>query len=179
MIVSGFFFSFVVGRMASIVAKLDSHRTAYNERMEVVTAFLKDTNLPRALEKRCAGPACVASSVYTMSDRVQGCDVSGITCGPFTPGCSAAGSLTPCGSALVPWDQLSLSGCLTCSKSRRPSRTTAGCDKVWCLLPAPCFLLPDPCASASASCLTACLSLSGCWTCSRSRPPSRTTARPC
>ncbi len=55
MIVSGFFFSFVVGRMASIVAKLDSHRTAYNERMEVVTAFLKDTNLPRPLEKRC-GP---------------------------------------------------------------------------------------------------------------------------
>lgn len=54
MIVSGFFFSFVVGRMASIVAKLDSHRTAYNERMEVVTAFLKDTNLPRPLEKRCA-----------------------------------------------------------------------------------------------------------------------------
>lgn len=53
MIVSGFFFSFVVGRMASIVAKLDSHRTAYNERMEVVTAFLKDTNLPRPLEKRC------------------------------------------------------------------------------------------------------------------------------
>lgn len=54
MIVSGFFFSFVVGRMANIVAKLDSHRTAYNERMEVVTAFLKDTNLPRPLEKRCA-----------------------------------------------------------------------------------------------------------------------------
>lgn len=52
MIVSGFFFSFVVGRMASLVAKMDSHRTAYNERMEVVTTFLKDTNLPRPLSKR-------------------------------------------------------------------------------------------------------------------------------
>ena len=59
MIVSGFFFSFVVGRMASIVAKLDSHRTAYNERMEVVTAFLKDTNLPRPLEKRCVRCCCL------------------------------------------------------------------------------------------------------------------------
>lgn len=61
MIVSGFFFSFVVGRMASIVAKLDSHRTAYNERMEVVTAFLKDTNLPRPLEKRCVTLSAFAS----------------------------------------------------------------------------------------------------------------------
>lgn len=52
MIVSGFFFSFVVGRMASVVAKLDSHRTAYNEKLEVVTTFLKDTNLPRQLSKR-------------------------------------------------------------------------------------------------------------------------------
>ncbi|KAF6262699.1 hypothetical protein COO60DRAFT_586187 [Scenedesmus sp. NREL 46B-D3] len=52
MIVSGFFFSFVVGRMASLVAKLDSHRTAYNDKLEVVTTFLKDTDLPRHLSKR-------------------------------------------------------------------------------------------------------------------------------
>ncbi|KAF8058454.1 esf2 [Scenedesmus sp. PABB004] len=52
MIVSGFFFSFVVGRMASLVAKLDSHRTAVNEKLEVVTTFLKDVELPRHLARR-------------------------------------------------------------------------------------------------------------------------------
>jgi hypothetical protein len=35
------------------VAKLDSHRTAYNDKLEVVTTFLKDTDLPRHLSKRC------------------------------------------------------------------------------------------------------------------------------
>ncbi|GBG00035.1 voltage-gated ion channel [Raphidocelis subcapitata] len=52
MIGSGFFFSFVVGRMASVVVKLDSVRNAQSERLETVTTFLKDVDLPRALSKR-------------------------------------------------------------------------------------------------------------------------------
>ena len=52
MIVSGFFFSFVVGRMASVVSKLDSSRTAYNEQLDMLTTFLKDTGLPRQLSKK-------------------------------------------------------------------------------------------------------------------------------
>lgn len=53
MIGSGFFFSFVVGRMASVMSKLDSVRSAQGERLDTVTAFLKDVDLPRSLSKRC------------------------------------------------------------------------------------------------------------------------------
>jgi hypothetical protein len=52
MIVSGFFFSFVVGRMASVISKLDSTRSAYNEQLDMLTTFLKDTDLPRQLSRR-------------------------------------------------------------------------------------------------------------------------------
>lgn len=52
MIIAGFFFSFVIGRMANTVSKLDSHRAAYNEKIDLVTTFLKDTNLPKQLSKR-------------------------------------------------------------------------------------------------------------------------------
>jgi hypothetical protein len=57
MIGSGFFFSFVVGRVASVVVKLDSVRNAQSERLETVTTFLKDVDLPHALSKRWAGDA--------------------------------------------------------------------------------------------------------------------------
>ncbi|KIZ07885.1 Potassium channel AKT1 [Monoraphidium neglectum] len=52
MIGSGFFFSFVVGRMASVISKLDSVRNAHSERLETVTTFLKDVDLPRPLSKK-------------------------------------------------------------------------------------------------------------------------------
>lgn len=72
MIVSGFFFSFVVGRMASVVAKLDSHRTAFNEKLEVVTTFLKDTDLPRHLSKRYAPHGMVPPKFrHHVQQRVQ------------------------------------------------------------------------------------------------------------
>lgn len=38
--------------MASVVSKLDSYSTAYNDQLELVTTFLKDTDLPRNLNKR-------------------------------------------------------------------------------------------------------------------------------
>lgn len=53
MIGSGFFFSFVVGRMASVMSKLDSVHSAHSERLETVTTFLKDVDLPRGMSKRC------------------------------------------------------------------------------------------------------------------------------
>jgi hypothetical protein len=52
MIGSGFFFSFAVGRMASILSKLDSVQAAQAGRLEVVTTFLKDVDLPRPVSKR-------------------------------------------------------------------------------------------------------------------------------
>ena len=52
MIVSGFFFSFVVGRMAGVVAKMDAARTAASERLDMVTVFLNDTSLPRPMTRR-------------------------------------------------------------------------------------------------------------------------------
>jgi hypothetical protein len=52
MIVSGFFFSFVVGRMASVISKLDSTRNAYTDQLDMLTTFLKDTDLPRQLSRR-------------------------------------------------------------------------------------------------------------------------------
>jgi len=55
MIGSGFFFSFVVGRMASIMSKLDSVRNAHIEKLETVTTFLKDVDLPRTMSKRYVG----------------------------------------------------------------------------------------------------------------------------
>ena len=54
MIGSGFFFSFVIGRMGSVMSKLDSVRNAQSERLETVTTFLKDVDLPRVMSKRCA-----------------------------------------------------------------------------------------------------------------------------
>ena len=52
MIGSGFFFSFIIGRMGSVMSKLDSVRPARSERLESVTTFLKDVDLPRPLSKR-------------------------------------------------------------------------------------------------------------------------------
>lgn len=52
MIGSGFFFSFVVGRMASVISKLDSVRSARGEELESITTFLNDVDLPRGLSKR-------------------------------------------------------------------------------------------------------------------------------
>lgn len=52
MIGSGFFFSFIIGRMASVMSKLDSVRNARSERLEGITTFLKDVDLPRQLSKR-------------------------------------------------------------------------------------------------------------------------------
>lgn len=52
MIGSGFFFSFIIGRMASVMSKLDSVRNARSERLEGVTTFLKDVDLPRPLSRR-------------------------------------------------------------------------------------------------------------------------------
>lgn len=69
MIIAGFFFSFVIGRMGSIVAKLDSRSTAHAEQLEGVTTFLKDTNLPRQLGKRCV---CVC--MLAMGRGVCPCD---------------------------------------------------------------------------------------------------------
>lgn len=52
MIGSGFFFSFVVGRMASVISKLDSIRNAHSEKLESVTTFLNDVDLPRGLSRK-------------------------------------------------------------------------------------------------------------------------------
>lgn len=60
MIGSGFFFSFIIGRMASVMSKLDSVRNARKERLEGVTTFLKDVDLPRPLSKRCGQVTWVA-----------------------------------------------------------------------------------------------------------------------
>lgn len=58
MVLSGFFFSFSIGRMATVVSRLDADRTATNERLETVSMFLADTSLPRDLSKRCAARRC-------------------------------------------------------------------------------------------------------------------------
>ncbi len=68
MIGSGFFFSFVVGRMASVMSKLDSVRNAHSEKLETVTTFLKDVDLPRAMSKRCV-PAALPTKGETAVHR--------------------------------------------------------------------------------------------------------------
>jgi hypothetical protein len=52
MVIGGFFLSFCFGRIASIVQRLDAERAARSEQMEMVTQFLRDTELPKGMTRK-------------------------------------------------------------------------------------------------------------------------------
>lgn len=52
MVIGGFFLSFCFGRIASIISRLDADKAAREEQLEHITAFLKDTELPKQLSRR-------------------------------------------------------------------------------------------------------------------------------
>jgi hypothetical protein len=52
MVIGGFFLSFCFGRIASIVGRLDAERAARAEQMEMVTQFLRDTELPKIISRK-------------------------------------------------------------------------------------------------------------------------------
>ena len=52
MVVGGFFLSFCFGKMATILSKLGAEGSAKAEQMEMVTQFLEDVELPKALTRK-------------------------------------------------------------------------------------------------------------------------------
>jgi hypothetical protein len=47
MIVGGFVFSGIIGTMSEVMANTDLSKKAHNNKMESVSAFIRDTNLPK------------------------------------------------------------------------------------------------------------------------------------